>query len=90
MTIIAERAAVTYVRDLKTNTPCVRCNKKFHYSAMDFDHVGDDKAGGINRLMWSTSLARVKEEIAKCNVVCSSCHRIITFERTTGQTVDYP
>ena len=39
----------------------------------------NDKAFGMAALAKSTySLKRLEEEIAKCDVVCSNCHRIRT------------
>jgi hypothetical protein len=49
---------------------------------MDFDHVMGDKAGGIGQMVSSGfPLARIRAEIAKCEVVCAVCHRIRTFTR---------
>lgn len=60
--------------------PCMDCGKKYHPYVMDFDHR--DRADQeyqphqlIKRMSWS----RMKAEIAKCDVVCSNCHRIRTL-----------
>jgi hypothetical protein len=47
---------------------------------MDFDHVGEDKLMNIAK-MAGLSWARIEAEIAKCEVVCSNCHRIRTWQR---------
>jgi len=49
---------------------------------MDFDHVRGEKVLSISAMVhkgfsWESILA----EIAKCDVVCSNCHRIRTAAR---------
>lgn len=51
---------------------------------MQFDHKpGEKKIGNLGRLVYTSSLKKIKEEIEKCDVVCANCHSIITFERLT-------
>jgi hypothetical protein len=48
---------------------------------MDFDHPpGSPKILNIAALM-SASLAKVREEMARCDLVCSNCHRLRTWTR---------
>ena len=48
---------------------------------MDFDHVRG-KTAGISRLLQANvSMTRLLAEIAKCDLVCSNCHRIRTWNR---------
>lgn len=47
---------------------------------MDFDHIGD-KSFGISDSNHNKSLDEIKREIENCEVVCSNCHRIRTFNR---------
>lgn len=52
-------------------------------AVLDFDHrPGTDKVANVSRMMpagtFEDWLARVTEEIAKCDVVCANCHRIRT------------
>lgn len=62
--------------------PCMDCGIKYPSYVMDFDHVdGDDKLFSIGAGLTSQSLKKIIEEIAKCEVVCSNCHRIRTHER---------
>lgn len=60
--------------------PCADCGNLFPPCAMDFDHVDGEKFSGVAE-MKSYSMERIKEEIAKCDIVCSNCHRIRTFQR---------
>ena len=46
---------------------------------LEFDHQGNKVANLAAMMGWST--AKVKAEIAKCEVVCSNCHKIRTAEQ---------
>lgn len=60
--------------------PCADCGQTFPPVCMDFDHLGDDKTQIVSRLVYANaSKATVLAEIAKCDLVCSNCHRIRTF-----------
>lgn len=72
------KAYVDQVRDV----PCMDCRNKFPVVCMDFDHRdADDKLTEVSRLIRMGSMKKLKEEIAKCDVVCSNCHRIRTANR---------
>ena len=75
-------------RDMKLHiakakdVPCVDCGNRYPPYVMDFDHrnpatKSDDIATIINKLSWN----KLYEEIAKCDVVCSNCHRIRTAKQ---------
>ena len=75
------RVAKEFVDALK-NAPCADCGNVFHPVAMDFDHVGDDKVMGVSTLVGSAyNLDLIREEIAKCELVCANCHRVRTHLR---------
>jgi hypothetical protein len=62
--------------------PCADCGGTFHPVAMDFDHVRGEKLNEVSTLLRTgSSLETLKAEIAKCDVVCSNCHRVRTFTR---------
>lgn len=69
-----------WVNDIKTNTPCTDCGVMYPYYVMDFDHL-DNKKILVSKVINSGSWVQTKAEIAKCEVVCSNCHRIRTFNR---------
>lgn len=69
----------TKIRVIK-DVPCKDCGQRFPYYVMDFDHVRGEKKfviSGATCDYWPTTL----EEIEKCDVVCSNCHRIRTHSR---------
>ena len=70
-----------YLRDLKTKTPCVDCGLNYPYYVMDFDHVRGQKHANVMELVSTLSKKKIDEEIAKCEIVCSNCHRIRTHMR---------
>ena len=70
-----------YLRDLKTKTPCIDCGINYPYYVMDFDHVRGTKHANVMELIPTLSKKKIDEEIAKCEIVCSNCHRIRTHMR---------
>lgn len=70
------------IRELKS-VPCADCGQKFDAVCMDFDHLPDfEKSHNISymirhRMAWE----KIEAEIAKCEVVCSNCHRLRTRDR---------
>ena len=69
------------VRDYKESKPCMDCGVKYPHYVMDFDHRDPkEKEFNISAITRSGSLKRIWEEIAKCDLVCSNCHRHRTFK----------
>lgn len=60
--------------------PCADCGGSFPPECMDFDHVRGEKIAGVSQLLTRSRLKAVAE-IAKCELVCSNCHRIRTKAR---------
>ncbi len=71
----------SYIRDLKEKTPCLDCGIKYPYYVMDFDHVRGKKHKNVMELIPTLSKKKIDEEIAKCEIVCSNCHRVRTHMR---------
>lgn len=71
-----------YIREAKS-VPCTDCGNSYPYYVMDFDHLGYKEFNVGNAVYSNLPLKRVIEEITKCEVVCSNCHRIRTHERGT-------
>ena len=68
------------IKKVKESRPCADCKKKYPYYVMDFDHR-EDKLFNIGGCYTNTGMAKLKEEINKCDLVCSNCHRIRTHGR---------
>lgn len=70
-----------YVREYLASHPCVDCGND-DYRVLDFDHVHGEKEIQICHAIrkgWSPD--KLQKEIDKCEVRCSNCHRIVTYER---------
>lgn len=67
-----------FIAEYKLKSGCIDCGYNKHHSALDFDHVNGDKK--IN-VCFAKSRAQALDEIQKCEIVCSNCHRIRTFNR---------
>jgi len=69
-----------YIRMIKEETPCADCKINYPYWIMDFDHL-ENKSDSISNLSRIGNINTVLKEIAKCDVVCSNCHRDRTYKR---------
>lgn len=70
-----------YLISVKASTPCADCGSLYHPCVMDFDHVTGDKTDNVSNIAASGRLSALKREIAKCELVCSNCHRVRTYNR---------
>lgn len=75
----AVRARIQWVYDLKTTNGCADCGYNAHAVALDFDHVHGVKLFTVGPALKTHSQQRIREEIAKCEVVCANCHRVRTW-----------
>jgi hypothetical protein len=75
------RKSCKNVTDKAKDKPCMDCGISYPSYVMDFDHrdqsekeftIGTAAGKGIK-------IERLEEEIKKCDVVCSNCHRERTY-----------
>lgn len=60
----------------RKNKPCMDCGVQYSPWVMEFDHREPvDKVAGIGPLIKRGNLQLLLEELDKCDVVCSNCHR---------------
>lgn len=73
----------TYIKEHKESHPCADCLQYYPYYIMDFDHLPEHiKEFNIGEYKDSTTnINKVMEEIEKCDLVCSNCHRRRTHAR---------
>lgn len=70
-----------YLDSVKLERGCLDCGYREHAVALDFDHrPGSDKSFNLNQA-GTKSLALLETEMAKCDVRCANCHRVITHAR---------
>jgi hypothetical protein len=79
------KAIREWVSELKETSPCSDCGKRYPYYVMDFDHL-EDKKILVSKVINSGSWVQARAEIAKCEVVCSNCHRERTYKRALGES----
>jgi hypothetical protein len=77
---------VKYIQELKSSTPCMDCKESFPYYVMDFDHVRGRKHKNVMELIPTLSKKIIDLEIAKCEIVCSNCHRVRTHTRKSNKS----
>ena len=67
------------IRELKSK-PCTDCKIQYPWYVMDFDHVRGVKKFNISIAIGRRlSVSSILEEVKKCDLVCSNCHRERTF-----------
>lgn len=62
------------------SAPCMDCKLSFHPVCMDFDHLSNKFMEIAEMIKRKFSLQRILEEVKKCELVCSNCHRLRTFK----------
>jgi hypothetical protein len=73
-----------WLNDLKGTMKCERCPVT-DFRCLDFHHHSDDKEFNIgNAVRFGMARETILTEIAKCEVICSNCHRIETWQRKNG------
>jgi len=70
-----------FLQQQKQGRACIRCGNS-DCRVLDFHHLDkDEKDGGLGQAVarnWSKE--RILREIAKCEVLCANCHRILHWE----------
>lgn len=84
-------ALKNYLRDLKSKTPCMDCQKTYPYYVMDFDHRDPTlKIATVSYVARNThNLNKVQLEMDKCDPVCANCHRIRTHLKKQSRNKKY-
>lgn len=73
---LAKRAKLKALVDELKSDPCTDCGITYPPRVMDYHHVGDDKVAAVANLLRTNSERRIREEIAKCVLLCANCHRL--------------
>lgn len=79
---------LVWLQEYKSTLVCQKCGQN-HPATLDFHHRDrTTKDGSIGDMIQNHNLKKLKEEIAKCDVLCSNCHRILHWEeRNNGPVV---
>lgn len=66
---------IQIIKEAKS-VPCMDCGVGYPSYVMDFDHRDPtEKIACVSELIKKKSERIIRNEIAKCDVVCSNCHR---------------
>jgi hypothetical protein len=79
--MMVKRLKVKEIIEEAKASGCVDCGRTGPSYCFDFDHIDDNKLFNISNERNNVSYDKLKEEIAKCEVVCAWCHRIRTHNR---------
>ena len=66
---------------MKEDSGCIDCNTKYPFYVLDFDHTRGNKVSNIGQMLDYFSMEDILKEVAKCDIVCSNCHRTRTYQR---------
>jgi hypothetical protein len=69
-----------WLEEYKSLNGCNRCDEN-HPACLDFHHRNpEDKTFNLSEAIARASLARIQVEVAKCDILCSNCHRKLHYE----------
>jgi len=75
------RKAKEYIDAVKSISECIDCGES-NPLVLDFDHVRGKKIMCISNMVRnSCSIETIQKEMAKCEIRCSNCHRVVTHKR---------
>lgn len=70
-----------YINELKEKSCCSKCGIK-HPAVLDFHHKDPNKKK--IEVSKASGIHNIKQEIKKCEILCSNCHRILHWEENKG------
>ena len=76
-----------FINEQKSSKGCIRCGYNEHPAALDFHHVRDKNKKVSSFLQGCYSIEKIQNEIDKCEVLCSNCHRIRHYEQRNAPMV---
>lgn len=69
------------ILEVAKNKPCIDCGHIFQTCAMDLHHRNpEEKIRDVANLQNFSSEKKLREEIDKCDVICSNCHRVRSYK----------
>lgn len=69
-----------FIDEIKSKLECTSCDEK-RYWVLDFHHKDPTKKdGSVGYIAGRFSKKRILEEIEKCVVLCSNCHRDLHYQ----------
>jgi hypothetical protein len=68
--------------EMKVGRGCIDCGYNRDSLLLEWDHVWGDKIRGVTQVEKFGSWDKLMEEVAKCDVRCTLCHRAKTWKST--------
>lgn len=85
--VVHSRVIRQEVYEYKESNPCADCGGYFPFYVMQFDHVRGVKRANVGDLLnRNCSRKFVREERAKCDLVCANCHCYRTYIRNRNKS----
>lgn len=82
--IQSNKKILEWYRNYKSTLKCSRCEEN-HPSTLDFHHLDpSQKENTVFNILQSKGRLRAIEEIKKCIVLCSNCHRKLHWKEKYG------
>jgi hypothetical protein len=75
------KAARDYIWAIKCKSKCLKCGED-HPATLDFHHRDptQKEITAVKMVANKYSEKRINEELEKCDILCSNCHRILHHE----------
>jgi predicted transcriptional regulator len=78
---------LTKIQIYKERNGCSDCFIMYPHYVLEFDHRPEfKKISNVYRVFKKYGADKAWQEVAKCDVVCSNCHKVRTWERNN---IDY-
>lgn len=74
-----------FIQENKNNRPCADCGMSYPWYIMEYDHVRGTKSGTLTKMYRTHTMEEIIEEIEKCDIVCSNCHKHRTWVSMIGR-----
>jgi endonuclease I len=73
-----------WLNEYKKDKPCSHCGETYEPLYLDLHHIdpAKKKANISNLVQGTRSLETLKEEVAKCEIICAHCHRLHHYKET--------
>lgn len=71
--------------------PCLDCGRTFPFFVMQFDHRDPrEKRYLVSQMVGRAGRDTILAEVAKCDVICTNCHRERTYQRRSAPVESSP
>lgn len=77
--------AQRYIYEVLSNSVCQGCGE-YDFAVLTFHHVRGDKKMDVSTMAsQGYSIDAIKKEIAKCTILCASCHMRVENDKSGGR-----